>query len=275
MQSKVEAEPGLYDVVQPLTSRWKLILGGILLAVGIAAVATSFLPRQYQTSFVLVLGFTGEIALEDPATVTTIINSDSFQQASAQAIGLKIPTNSLKKMVHAETDANRWNTNWVTVQITAQEPDTAVRLANAIADGIVRRHTAYYEQNMKPLKEHHSELLGSIQRLTSQIDVLKQQSRGNGSVSTGNLSTDFLLQTRITDGEHQLIELRKSLRDAEVQMSASKIRNSAVVAPPLRPQRPSKPNLKLNLIAAAMGSAFLMITLILLYEQYRKSSLRF
>ena len=269
-QNLRESEPGLYDVLHPLVSRWKLLLLGVIVSVILAVIVTSLMQKAYETSIVLTIGTTKDAVFEESATVSTIINSESFQQNAAKKIGLNAPSSALRKMIRAQSDPNRWTANWVSVSILADQPDTAVRLANAVAEGIIERHNAFYDASIQPLKDHQAELTGSIQRISNQLESLRQDL---AKTTASNASTELLMQTRIGDGENQLVALRKDLRDSERLMAAT--HKTSLVSPPLRPVYPAKPNLKLNVLAAALASAFLLTTLILLMDQYRKASPRF
>jgi len=265
-----EEEQGLFEIIHPLILRWKLIAGGVFVGMMIAAAASFFLPKQYETTCLLNIGTAVDKSLEDSYTVTKIINSDSFQQTIAAKVGLSVSTRQLQKMILAETDSTKW-APWVSIRVTADDPQKALRLANAIADGIIQRHGGFFDGKMQRYKDYKRELEQSIDQFTQEAASLKtnlDKFRSNPH----DLPTEMLLQNRLIEKENQTLLYKRELRDMSTWLSEVHSRKTSFVARPVLPKAPVKPNLKLNLVVAAVVSTFLMISFVLLLEQYRKGS---
>ncbi|MCI0416171.1 hypothetical protein L0222_25635 [bacterium] len=267
-----EEESALYEILHPLVIRWKLIAGGVLTGIILAGVVSSFLPKQYETSLLLNIGLAVEKILEDPYTVAKVINSEAFQQTIAGKVGLNVSSKRLSKMIEAETDSIRVSP-WVSVRIRANSPQETVRLANAIADGIILRHSKSFEEKMKGYKDYKNELQESIAQFTEEAQTLRKNLDAYRSGTKPDVSTEILLQTRLSEKENQAIMFKRELRDISSYMAKVHSRETSVVAAPMLPEAPVSPKMKLNLLIAAVTSLFIMISFVLFREQYRKSSL--
>ncbi len=271
MQTKYQEDAGVYEIFYPLAIRWKLLAGGVLAGMILAAVATSFMPKQYETHLLLSIGIAVDKNLEDPYTVTKIMNTEAYQQATAAKVGLNFPPKRLQKMIQAETDTGN-RVPWVSVRVTEENPQTAVKLANALADGMIQRHAVIFNEKMQRYKDYKVELERNIAEFSKETEILK------GNLTTyrsgpHDLSAEMMLQTRLTDKENQIITFNRELRDLSTLLTNAHSRKTSLLAAPVLPTSPEKPSLKLNVIIAAVGSLFLMISFVLLREQYRKGSL--
>ena len=147
MESTIrDQEPGLYDVIHPLVVRWKLLCGGVILAILLGIVLSLLMAKQYETTILLNIGMSVDKQLEDPNSVMRIINSTSFQKTAAEKVQLPLSPRQLQKMIHAETDTVR-STPTIFVRVLADTPERTVALANAVADGIISRHRIFLMKN--------------------------------------------------------------------------------------------------------------------------------
>ena len=266
-----EEEQGLYEILRPLIRRWKLITGGILVGIIFAVAVSLLLPKQYETTCLLNIGMAVDKSLEDPYTVTKIISSESFQQTIAAKIGVHASAKQLQKMIQAETDTTRW-TPWVNIRVVGNDPQTTLKLANAIADGIIQRHAKFFDEKMQRYQDFKRDLERNIDQFTQEAVIL-QKNLNTFRANPHDLSTEMLLQTRLSEKENQAMLWRRDLRDVSTFMSEVHSRKTSLVTNPVLPNVPTKPNLKLNLMIAVLVSTFLMISFVLLLEQYRKGSL--
>lgn len=266
-----EESTGLYEILHPLMMHWKLLAGGLIVGMILAAIASSLMSKQYQTSFLLNIGTAVDKILEDPYTVTKLFNNESFQQKVAAKVGLNLPPNRLQKMIEAETDNTRM-APWISVRVIADNPQMAVKLANAIADEILQRHSEFFNEKVQRYKDYKNELEQNIEQFKKEAETLKNNLDTYRS-TPHDLSTEMLLQIRLSEKENQAIMFRRELRDQSTWLSTVHSRKTSLVAPPAFPTAPAKPNLKLNVMVAGMASLFLMISFVLLRERYRKGSL--
>ena len=120
--------------------------------------------------------------------------------------------------------------------------------------------------------DYRAELEKMQEQYGKEIETIRGTLTSSGSA---DLSAAMMLQARLSDKENQLYILKKELRDNRVFMSKVHSRETALAGPPVLPKKASKPNLKLNLVVAAIAGFLVMFSFILLSEQYRKGSIRF
>ncbi|MCI0411551.1 hypothetical protein L0222_01985 [bacterium] len=264
-------EQGLYEFFHPLIAHWKLIVGGLLVGIVVATAASFLLPKQYETTLLLNIGSAAEKSLEDPHIVTKIINSASYQYMIASKVGVQAPPARLQEMIKAETDSAR-SVPWVTIRIKADDPQRAVKLANAIADGIIQRHTEFFDEKIQYFKDYKVELEKNLDQFTEEMTTLEENLNSFRHTSH-DLQTEMMLQTRLGDRQNLILMFKREMRDMSTWTSEVHSRRTSLASRPVLPKVPTKPNLKLNLVMATVVSLFLMITFVFLLEQYRKGSL--
>jgi uncharacterized protein involved in exopolysaccharide biosynthesis len=258
-------EPTLFEILEPVARRWKLVIASLLIAIGAAGVITFLMPKQYETTLLLQLAEVTDQQVEDSYELSRIINSDAFQQTVALRLGWNMPSRQLQKMIEAPPDVNR--SSLVTVRIRGNTPEQAVKLANGVAAAVIERHQKIVDDKLKLYGVYESELINRQQQFQKEIEQLKQDI---DQIGKSDVAAAMLLQTRLNDKEMQLLTLRKQLIDFQAAvMSKVHTHGTNIVAPPILPQKPVKPNLILNVMMAAIASAFLVISGILIWEQYR------
>jgi uncharacterized protein involved in exopolysaccharide biosynthesis len=272
MKSNLQDEElGLYEFIQPIVVHWKLIASGLLVGILVATAASLLLPKQYETTLLLNIGTAAEKSLEDPHTVTKIINSNSYQHMIATKVGLKIPPQELQEMIHAKTESARI-VPWVTIHVSADDPQKVVRLGNAIADGIIQRHAEFFDEKVLYYKEYKTELERNINQFQEEVATL-ERNLNTFLFTADDLHTELMLLSRQADRQTELIMFRRDLRDISNWTSRVNSRRTSLAVRPVPPKNPTRPNLKRNLAVTIVVSLFLMITFVYLLEQYRKGSL--
>jgi Uncharacterized protein involved in exopolysaccharide biosynthesis len=264
-----QEEPTLFEVFQPLVQRWKLLLLGVFAGTILATLVTFVLPKQYQASVLLQAGAVNDRQLEESYTIAEIINSDSFRQSLASKLNLAISP----KMIQAATNMIR-PSPMVTIDVFADTPQHAVQLADAAANAIIARHQPLFEKKLEYFINYDNELKNRIQSGNEDLDALNRDLATFQSNRNANLPSILSLQAKLIDRQTQVVFWLRDFRDAEISLAAVHSHNTSMVAPPVLPSRASKPNLKLNVVIGFFGSLFLMISFVLLVEQYRKASSR-
>ena len=267
----LQDETSLFEVFQPLAERWKLILAGVFAGIVIAAIVSFASQKQYQTSVLLQIGAVLDKQLEDSNTVVEIINSDSFHQTVASRLNLNASLKQLASMIRAETSVIR-GSPLVTVTVLSNSPDGAVSLAKTVFEVINERHKPMFDEKMRYYIEFGKVLESKINEFEN--DIKNQNADLNALGSRGDLSAKILLQTKLTDREFQALTTRRELRELLALSANVHSHATSMVAPPVKPARPAKPNIRLNLLVAFLVSLFAMVSYILVADQYRKASLR-
>jgi Capsular polysaccharide biosynthesis protein len=261
-------EASIFEIISPLIRRWKMILAGVLTAVIIAFIATNLAPKQYETSMLLQVGSVVDNLLENPNTVTYLINSDAFRQKAASKVGVDVPLKDLQKMIHAEIDTLR-PSSLVSVHVVADHPQRAVQLAQAVANGILQRHALFFKQRIELQQNYRKDLEKAITESDSRLDEIRKQLE---LLQKSRMDSSALLiaHSKLYEEERQILTWKRELRDIEGLLSAPQTAETSIAAAPVSPTKPMKRNLALNLIGAIVLSLFLVSSYILIADHYRK-----
>jgi capsular polysaccharide biosynthesis protein len=262
-----QEEPSLIEVFRPLFRRWKLLFLGVLTGTILAALLTIVLPKQYATTVLLQMGAITDRQLEDSFTVTEIINNDAFRQT----LGSKLHWNVSAKMVQAETNMLR-TSPIVAVDVLADSPQHSVELANAVVDAVITRHKILFDNKVSYYSKFVNDLKGKIDWLQAEMDQIRTDLATYRSQKDPNLAAILALDTKLNDREAQLLYWKRDLRDSASNLTPAHTHNTAMVGTPVVPSKPAKPKLILDLAIGFFGSLFLMVSFILLLEQYQKAS---
>ena len=271
--SSFQEEPGLFDVAQPLVRSWKVILVGVLAGM-LAAAGFSFLaPKEYETSVPIQVGAILDKQIEETFTVVDIINSDSFRQVVASRMKVSATPKQLRKMIRAETNQVR-SSSIVTVTVISDSAEHAVQLAKTVADVLIERHQPMFDDKLAYFSSWAKELESKIDDDDQQVKAMKDDLKKLETERGSELASILMLESRLSDREMLSVSWRKDLREYLALRSIVHTHNTAMVAPPVLPSKPSSPNLILNVAVAFCVSLFLMTSVVLILDQYRKASLR-
>ncbi len=238
-----------------------------------ATVVSLMMPRQYETSLLLQVGAVNDRQLEESYTVTEIINSDSFRQSVAATLKEEASRKQLSKMIQAETNMLR-PSPMVPVHVLADAPERAVQMAEAVADAVKDRHQKMFDAKMVYYKTYAGELANKIDAATQEATDLRKDLATFRSSRDANVASILLLETRLSDKELQIVNWKRELRESLAYLTSAHSHNTAMVAPPILPRKAAKPNVMLNVIIGFFGSLLVMISFVLLFEQYTKASPR-
>jgi uncharacterized protein involved in exopolysaccharide biosynthesis len=270
-----QEEPGLFDVFQPLVQRWKLLLVGVSAGILIAALVTVVSTKQYETTMLLQVGAILDKQIEDSSTVVEIINSDSFHQTISNRLGLNSSSKQMVKMIRAETNSNTSRYSpLVTVTVLSDSPAHAVDLEKAIFALLNERHKPMFDAKMEYYIVYEKQLDDKIKIYEQELMSLKRDLKSLDSDPKSSLADKLLLEARIGDRETDTLSAKRELRELMAYSSPVHSHATAMVATPVLPRKPTKPNLRLNLVIAFLSSLFLMVSFILILDQYKRTSLR-
>jgi uncharacterized protein involved in exopolysaccharide biosynthesis len=259
------AETSVFELVTPFIQHWKSLLAGVIIAIVIAVIVSAVAPKRYDTSMLLQVGSVLDNVLENPNTVTYIINSEAFQEQTISRIGLQ--GSRKKPEITAEIDTLRPST-LVSVHVVADQPENAVRFAQAVADGILERHTSFFKEKVQLQQRYRKDLETSIQESENRISGIRAEL---DSMKSGHdAATELLAQTKLGDEEKQLMLWKRELLDLQGLLSAPQTRETSIAAAPVSPNRPLGRNLFLNIAIAIVLSLFFIASWVLISDQYRK-----
>jgi capsular polysaccharide biosynthesis protein len=270
--SNFDQEPSLFDVFLPLIQRWKLLVAGVLISVIAGYLITMFSTKLYKTTLMLQVGAVMDRQLEDSNTVVEILSSDAFLQSIGQRLHLDSSPKRLSKTITAETSLTPGRPSpLVTVTVLSNSPDTAVQIAKEVFAVLTERHKPMFDDKMKFYTEYEKELQKKIKNFDSDIAALNQNLQVLDSKAQSDINTKILVQSKIADIENQSLYSRRELRETFAYTSIVHSHPTSIVFNPIRPTAPFKPNVKLNLTIAFLAGTFLMVSFILIVDQYKKA----
>ncbi|MBI2061789.1 MAG: hypothetical protein HYT87_18780 [Nitrospirae bacterium] len=262
----------------------RLILCGVI-ACGVALALSWVLPKTYETHFTLRLGrvwFEGSqggsynraILSESAPELAEIITSPAFLKGIATDLKLKGDVNTLKKRIRPirpeHSDLERMAV--FTVGVRGPTPEESLRLAEAIAERTIERHNNEYRDVLAIRKNWESDFAGQITSAESELADLKRtlaEYRRSGKTDSAMVALNVDMESR----QSLVSKLREKFRQVQLENSEFMSRRSQIVSPPYRPEKPIKPDLRLNAGMGLVAGLFLYLAYIFVREAVRVGSI--
>ena len=200
-----------------VAKRWWLVLAAVAVGAIIGYLTSLGGGDAYVARTTVYLGQplspTGNAQIQslatNPSTVSEIVRSDEVVSKVADDLGIKpgalrrgIATRQI--VAAGTTAASRANTNPL-VQISVRGPwkgDTTAKAANALADEVVTRVSAYVDAKAKALQERLDAENRELQTIDSKIDKLNASAEAGGA----NADTNLILASLAEQRRGQLVE---------------------------------------------------------------------
>lgn len=164
-------EINLFELLEVLKSEWKAWVGTTVLGAALATSVAFILPPKYEASTVVRVGQVGQatggsIPIESLLDVVVRIQTPAFRRAVAEQL--------LGKEASAEAVAQEMDrlkatppkvvkgTGLVEITATAKTPEAALKMAQAIVEGLKIRHQPIFDQAVEKLKSRLSETTQSL-----------------------------------------------------------------------------------------------------------------
>lgn len=253
----------LADFLNALIHRKWLILAGTAVFVMTAAVVTVLLPKQYETNMIMELAIAAGEPVEDNYLVEQVIDSGSFLAAVQDRLHGK--TSGQVTRILGEGDKLKSQTI-ISIQVTASSPQAAVNAAEKVADLIAERQKVYFDEKMKIWEGYAEELRKKIQDTGQEITGIRQSTSKLLSETTTPTSAVVMLQAQLEQKESQQMSLLRELRDANLELSKVRSRNTHIVSPATYPASPRSRNFRLNISMALMTGVFMSVLLVFFLE---------
>lgn len=156
-------------------AKW-VILAVAAVAASLAALIAMRQPDLHTATALLEVGKVWKEPVEDPYLTVEIINSDGFLQRLAERVGAKQA--QLKRQLRAEAvmGGSPRSAYAVLVKITAasENPEEAVRLAQAAAEETIKRHLSIFDSAMESHLERQRWLERQQQELAAKGSPLSE-----------------------------------------------------------------------------------------------------
>jgi len=263
-----EKEVDLRDYINMVKKRWKIILIIFLVSIITSAVVSFLLPKTYEASAMVRIGRTRNGLLEDSSTVIEIFKSKPTLEKVAQE--LNIPPTHGKLGELTSKIRMREKSGLLEIKGRGETPEEAMKLVNAVATALLKRHEQIFEQAKLILdeylasgKERLAEMEKEIEMLRKKIDELETtNSEAKATVARGYMES----LERSRDRYEQLeVELReKKMEDSYGTVSTE------LVIPPTTPKNPVGPKKKQNVLIAGILGLFVGFVTAAMAEYFEK-----
>jgi uncharacterized protein involved in exopolysaccharide biosynthesis len=146
-----EAEISLSDVLNALKKRWLFIVLPTLVISALTAVYARHLPKEYESTAMIRLGFVGSDPIESVAAASVVMKSEQLREQIAEKIGRA----NDEDYVAGLTDAIDYTDAAGLLQITVKnkDPQIALNLVNAVSTIIMERQKTTFEIEKKNLAQ--------------------------------------------------------------------------------------------------------------------------
>lgn len=249
---------------------WLFALASAVAAVG-AWVGTRFMPNTYRSSTTLMVGS----ALDNPeVSAQSIYLSNQLATAYAQmatrepvlegvvnALDLPVGWEALKGMIKAQPQPG---SPMLEISVVATRPEVAQALASEAARQLIAStKTAELLVDQKDasfLQAQIEQLRGSIEQVQPELEDLQAQL--DTATSARQISE---LQSRMAGKQAQLNEWRSRYAEMRTQLGGS-VANSLTIIESATPGQRVGPNVRMNVLLAALLGLGLALTAVLILE---------
>lgn len=262
------------NYLKVIRKRRLMIIGGALVFMAIAWIASQFMPKTYETRLHIVVGRVWEKPIDDPLHVAEAVNSVPFLDQVRQKTGLNVTAYKMKvgKVVQAyaiEGMKRLEKPQPVLVEIVARanNPEKALELVNAAAELLIQSHEPRYDELMREYLGFQMELEKQIQVVQQEVDELDRSIKKLRNDPQVSAPAVILLQAQLEEKQSQIMGFRKELRDVKIN-NISKVHseNTRVLIRPFLPQEPVSPKTALNVVISGIAGLIGMLLLSFLLE---------
>jgi len=262
------------DLIDYLNVVWKrkyLIIGGTLLAAAAALVVSLGMPKTYEVSRTLKIG-----KLAGGIHGGRLVEG-KFIEAREAVIG-RLKDHRVLKMLMEKVHSGKVNTEMgnllsisskpnsnIRYTVQTHDPEAVVRIADELAEYIIKIHKPFFDKGLQITKEHEAELASTIRSSEAEIQNMKKAMKGIFETPEVNTAVLILLQSNIEDRERSLADLRRELKESRLSRLGSE--NTSVIAADASPKHAVKPRIKLNVVlAGTLG--LMMFTFVAFFMEY-------
>lgn len=275
MQEEQEIE--LINYLNVIWKRKGLIICGTLVATAMVLVVSLSMPKIYEVSRTLKIGklpIRGSekfyiidrsnrvvlspvvvMDIEDRESVIARLKDHRVLKAATEKLHLRSATAELGSSVSIDSRSNPV----VRYTIQAHNAEDAKRIADMLADYVIKTHETIFERGMQIAREYEAELAARVYSIETEKHRLRKILEENVRAANVDLTAVALLQANVGERERNLSDLRRELMETRLSRLASQ--NTSVIAADGFPQQPVKPRVKLNMMLAStlglMGFTFL------------------
>ncbi len=275
MQEEQEVE--LIDYLNVIWKRKGLIVGGTLLAAATALVVSLSMPKVYEVSRTLRIGVLPggiyenkklpEKAIQNREVVVDRLRDQRLLTRAIQELQLEMTPKDMAGLVSIDTKSNPN----VRYKVQAPDPQLATRIADWLAETIIKAHGQVFNRGIQIEKKHEAGLAVTIRTMEAGISGMKSTLASIMRAPKIDAPTVILLQGNIEKLEQGLASLRRELK--QTRLSRLRYESTSLTAADAPPQQPVKPGVKLN-VALASALGLMIFTFLAFFLEYIEKAKR-
>lgn len=247
----------LSDYLTPLRRWWWLILASIIIAMASAFVATRELPPVYMARTTLLVGRAlteanpTEFEFGLGRTLARAYASVAVREPIANAVKSELGLSELPKYTANPTPDGQF----LEIQVTDASPELAQRVANAIAQQVIRQSPGAISQDAERQAFVEAQLEDIRLKIESTTkEIAQAQERLSSVTSAAALDS---LQSEIRTLEQRLTTLQSNYATLLANTARGASNTLTVFEPAALPDRPIGPNVNLIILAAGLAGLVL------------------
>jgi uncharacterized protein involved in exopolysaccharide biosynthesis len=267
-QNEVE----LIDYLKVVWKRKGLIVGGTLVAAAAVLVVGLATPKTYEVSRTIQIGkLPGRIhegktigvkLVESREAVIGRLTDHRVMEMVMEKVHSGLPNTEIG--VDDVSISTKRNPN-VKYIVQTHDPQAVVRIADELAEHVIKSHKSLFDRGLQITKEHEAELAATIQNIEVEIQSMKKIMKRIMEDPEIDAPAVILLQANIEDRERSLADFRRELKVSRLSRLGSE--NTSVISADAPPKHPIKPRVKLN-VALAGTLGLMMFTFIAFFVEY-------
>jgi uncharacterized protein involved in exopolysaccharide biosynthesis len=262
------------DLIDYLNVVWKrkyLIIGGTVLTTAVALVVGLGMTKTYEVSRTLKIGMLpggiheGRMVegkfIENREAVIGRLSDDRVMTMLMEKVHSGKSNTEVEAVVSISTKPNP-DVKYI---VQTHDPQAAVRIADKLAEYIIKIHKSVFDKGLQITTEHEAELASTIRNLEAEIQSMKRVMKRIIETPEVDAPAVILLQANIEDRERSLADLRRELKESRLSRLGSE--NTSVIAADAPPKHAVKPRIKLNVVlGGTLG--LMMFTFVAFFMEY-------
>ncbi len=247
----MEEEIDLIDYIKVIIKRWKLILAIFLIAVFVGAGVSFTMPKTFQAQAVIKIGQVQGKILETISETIEILKSKS---------GGNI------------TFSNPAGTSLINIKALGKTPQGALDGINNTVDFLLSRHQEVYNEAKLSLEEGITDLQKQLEPMQLEIEDLEKKIKleeKTYSEARARILQSYMLNLEQAKSRKRLLEKEIIVKKRSVDTN---FESTQLEVSPTLSQNPIKPNIKLNLLVAAVLGIFIGVLVAFAREWWEKEN---
>lgn len=265
-----EYEIDLVEYIMILWNHKLFIVGFVILAIIASFLVSAFvLSPSYKTKTRIQLS-NYEGLYSEPDTAVQLLSSTDLMKNVMSNLGIEMSAAELNSYINNNVKVNQiGDTSIISLSVKNNEPKLTLNIAQGLIEKFKEDSNEYFKNKIEKEREYISVLKTDLETINSDLESNQQiieESRNTGELE--NISLVIQENSSLNTSKR---ELRKEIKEKE-----SKLLNFyplEVLDQPYLPEEPVSPNVKLNIVIAAVLGLMLAVFIVFFKNFIKESDL--